>query len=95
MRESHQVSAASAAHELGISRERVVRLVQRHVLIGRIEGGRWLVDSRSLQQYKRESSQGSLNGPGGGLRFGAADLSQMIHEPVGSRSLGRRGSRRQ
>ena len=46
--------AALAALDLGISRERVVRLVQRGVLMGSIEGGRWLVDTRSIERYKAQ-----------------------------------------
>ena len=45
------VSATSAAHDLGISRERVVRLVQKRLLDGRNVDGRWLVDRRSLEGF--------------------------------------------
>ena len=53
MTDTQEVSAASAAYDLEISRERVVRLVQMRVLAGRLEGGRWLVDSRSIELYKQ------------------------------------------
>ena len=48
--------AASAALDLGMSRERVVRLVQSGVLTGRIEGGRWLVDTGSIERYKEQGA---------------------------------------
>ena len=54
MTDTQEVSAASAAYDLEISRERVVRLVQKRLLVGRVVGGRWFVDSRSIEQYKRQ-----------------------------------------
>ena len=54
MRKTEKVSATSAAHELRISRERVVRLVQRGLLDGKNEDGRWLVDPRSIERYKAQ-----------------------------------------
>ena len=48
--------AALAALDLGISRERVVRLVQSGVLTGSVEKGRWLVDTRSIGRYKEQQA---------------------------------------
>ena len=56
MIDTEEVPAASAAYDLEISRERVVRLVQMRVLAGRLEGGRWLVDSRSIERFKQEAA---------------------------------------
>ena len=52
MSDTEEVGAAAAAYDLEISRERLVRLIQTRVLTGRIAGGRWLVDSRSIERYK-------------------------------------------
>ena len=48
---SNSVPATEAAMRLGISRERTVRLIQCGVLRGRRKNGRWLADSRIIEEY--------------------------------------------
>jgi hypothetical protein len=50
MRE-RQIVAAEAALRLGMSRERLVRTIQRRELAGELRGGKWVVFERSIQEY--------------------------------------------
>ena len=49
--ESNSVPATEAAMQLGISRERTVRLIQCGVLRGRRKNGSWLADPCSVDEY--------------------------------------------
>jgi hypothetical protein len=49
-----ELTASVAAHNLGMSRERVVRDVQRGKLRGRYDAEQgWLVDADAVEEYKR------------------------------------------
>jgi hypothetical protein len=50
--------AAAAAPEIGISRERLIRLIQTRAVRGGLERGRWVVDPESLREYVRGEGVG-------------------------------------
>ncbi len=52
-----EITLAEAALELGQTRERVLRLIMSHRLIGRrTPAGRWMVETASLDEYKKHSA---------------------------------------
>lgn len=57
-RKAREVTAAEAAVRLGMSRERLVRLIQVGDLLGRRDGALgWLVSLRALQRLERAMRQ--------------------------------------
>lgn len=54
----HLIGAPQAALQAGVSRERLIRLLQRGGLRGAFLAGRWLVDKNDLHEFiSREAEQ--------------------------------------
>ncbi len=51
MSQSEFQTSVEAAHEAGVSRERIVRLVQCGTIEGQLVAGRWLVERASLDRF--------------------------------------------
>jgi hypothetical protein len=51
MRNSGKITATEAAQRARMSRERLMRRVQTGHIRGELVAGRWLIDSRSLDDY--------------------------------------------
>lgn len=45
------LSTREAAQRVGLTREQLLRRVERGEIAGRFQGGRWLIDPRSVEEY--------------------------------------------
>jgi hypothetical protein len=50
------LTSRQAAQMVGLTREQLLRRVERGEIIGRYEGGRWLIDPVSLKEFAERSS---------------------------------------
>lgn len=51
---SREIPVAEAAVRLGLTREQIIRLIQRRKLEGGLRGGRWFATAQSVEQLVRE-----------------------------------------
>ena len=57
----HLIPVAEAAYQAGISRERLVRLIQRGRILGQRIAGRWFAERTSVAEFVKGLSQGVGN----------------------------------